>query len=70
MMKVRNIAVLINLLIKYNNTYNCPFPKDIRVKGRFYEFGENDLNTVITKGKPFFRVSLKIILIQYLILIK
>lgn len=41
----------------YNNTYNCQFPKDIRVEGRFYEIGENDLNTVITRGKPFYRVS-------------
>ena len=41
----------------YNNTYNCQFPKDIRVEGRFFEIGENDLTTVINRGKSFYRVS-------------
>ena len=43
----------------YNNKYNCKFPKDIRVEGRFYQIGENDLNTVISRGKPFYCVSNK-----------
>lgn len=43
----------------YNNNYNCQFPKDIRVEGRFFEIGENDLTTVINRGKPFYRVNKK-----------
>ena len=43
----------------YNNSYNCQFPKNIRIEGRFFEIGEDDLNTVITRGKPFYRVSKK-----------
>ena len=43
----------------YNNNYNCKFPKDIRVEGRYFEIGENDLTTVITRGKPFYNVNKK-----------
>lgn len=43
----------------YNNTYNCQFPKDIRAVGRFFEIADGDLNTVITRGKPFYRVNKK-----------
>ena len=43
----------------YNNSYNCQFPKDIRIEGRFFEIGGNDFITVINRGKPFYRVNKK-----------
>ena len=43
----------------YNNSYNCQFPKDIRIEGRFFEIGGNDLISVINRGKPFYRVNKK-----------
>ena len=43
----------------YNNSFNCQFPKDIRVEGRYFEIGGDDLTTVINRGKPFYRVKRK-----------
>lgn len=49
----------------YNNSYNCKFPRDIRVEGRYYEIGPNDLELVSRPGKaPFYNVkktSIKIV---------
>ena len=41
----------------YNNEYNCRFPKDIRLNGRYYEIDETNLNTCLTKGAPFYCVK-------------
>jgi hypothetical protein len=42
----------------YNNSLNCMFPRDIRVEGRFYDIGPNDLDLVNQAGKaPFYRVA-------------
>lgn len=42
----------------YNNDYNCQFPKDIRVEGRFFEIGKDDIVLVAGNGKqPFYRVK-------------
>ncbi len=35
----------------YNNGLNCKFPRDIRVEGRFFEIGPNDLELVNHPGK-------------------
>ena len=42
----------------YNNTYNCQFPKDIRVEGRFYEIPQSDLSIISGDGKtPFYKIK-------------
>jgi hypothetical protein len=42
----------------YNNNYNCKFPRDIRVAGRYYEIGPHDLELVSRAGTaPFYNVK-------------
>ncbi len=42
----------------YDNTYNCQFPKNIRVEGYFYEVDENSVS-LIQRGnnKPFYDIT-------------
>ena len=55
MKKVKfSIMLIITIII-------VSFKKDIRVEGRFFEIGENDLTTVINRGKPFYRVNKKVL---------
>ncbi len=42
----------------YDNRYNCQFPRDIRVEGRYYSIGDDDLALVYDGIKaPFYKVS-------------
>ncbi len=43
----------------YNNAYNCKFPRDLRVEGRFFEIGPNDLDLISRSGTPFYNVNKK-----------
>ena len=47
----------------YNNTYNCQFPKIFALKEDSWNWW-NDLNTVITRGKPFYRVAKNIKILE------
>tara|TARA_B100000029_G_C17435011_1_gene909325 strand:+ start:543 stop:995 length:453 start_codon:yes stop_codon:yes gene_type:complete len=49
----------------YNNNYNCRFPRNIRVKGRFYEIGPNDISLVQSGDRaPFYNIKKKNIKIK------
>jgi len=42
----------------YNNSYNCMFPKDIRVLGKFYKVPDGDIRLANRQnGKPFYVVK-------------
>jgi len=48
----------------YNNDYNCQFPKDIRVEGRFFSIGDEDLHLQADNYvAPFYKVTKRNIII-------
>jgi hypothetical protein len=41
----------------YNNNYNCTFPKDIRVEGRYYEIPHTDITLNRGTTSPFYNIK-------------